>query len=119
MHVVWEFRGTQLRRWGGKGGPLMSLIQNGNLSSSHRKGSFVVVSYEMVACPFLQGDAGDAMRTYILGYDGESFDIRDVKFKGSILALPTTCYLWKPKSLAEVTAESIALIPLIKPPIGG
>ncbi|EWM27619.1 NADH dehydrogenase [ubiquinone] 1 alpha subcomplex assembly factor 3 [Nannochloropsis gaditana] len=56
-------------------------------------------------------------RTFLLGYDGQGFEVRDVNYRGSILALPTACFLWKPKKIEEITPESLAPLLIVKPAI--
>lgn len=36
---------------------------------------------------------------------------------GSIIAFPHACYLWKPKTVKEVTLESLAMVILSKPSV--
>lgn len=60
---------------------------------------------------------GGKERTFLLGYDGQGFEVRDVNFRGSILALPNACFLWKPRRLEEITPEALAPLLLVKPPI--
>jgi len=67
-----------------------------------------------------EGDTPANMRkkTFILGYDGGSFEVGDVTMKGSLLALPRSAYIWKPRTFEEITFESLAMVPLLKPPVG-
>ena len=56
-------------------------------------------------------------RTFLLGYDGGGFEVRDINYRGSILALPSACFLWKPRKVEEITPESLAPLLVVKPPI--
>jgi len=56
-------------------------------------------------------------RTFLLGYDGGGFEVRDINYRGSILAMPSACFLWKPRKVEEITPESLAPLMVVKPPI--
>ncbi len=56
-------------------------------------------------------------RTFLLGYDGQGFEVRDVNYRGSVLALPSACFLWKPRVVEDITPAALAPLLLVKPPI--
>eukprot|EP00624_Nannochloropsis_granulata_P003391 evm.model.NODE_27169_length_92994_cov_27.080458.31 len=56
-------------------------------------------------------------RTFLLGYDGGGFEVRDINYRGSILAMPSACFLWKPRKVEEITPESLAALMVVRPPI--
>lgn len=42
---------------------------------------------------------------------------KSILMNSSILAFPHACYLWKPKTVKEITLESLSMVPLCKPSI--
>lgn len=63
-------------------------------------------------------DGEEQQRTFLLGYDGRGFEVRDINYRGSILAFPNACFLWRARTVADITPEALAPILMVKPPIG-
>ena len=64
-----------------------------------------------------EGEEGQ-QRTFLLGYDGRGFEVRDINYRGSILAFPRACFLWRARTIDDVTPEALAPLLMVKPPIG-
>lgn len=63
-------------------------------------------------------DEEGQQRTFLLGYDGRGFEVRDINYRGSILAFPKACFLWRARTVDDITPEALAPILMVKPPIG-
>ena len=51
------------------------------------------------------------------GFTRRGFIVNESELEGSVLLLPRSAFLWKPKTIEGVTVESLSLIPLIDPGI--
>lgn len=47
----------------------------------------------------------------------ESLSSKPIFMTSSILALPCSCYLWKPKTVKDITLESLSMVRLMQPPL--
>lgn len=87
-----------------------------NISTTHIHTTITL--YTDCCTPTQPEGAEGQQRTFLLGYDGRGFEVRDVNYRGSILAFPRACFLWRARTIEDVTPEALAPILMVKPPIG-
>lgn len=56
-------------------------------------------------------------KTVAGGFTQRGFIVNEAELEGSVLLLPRSAFLWKPKTFEEVTPESLSLVPLLDPSI--
>lgn len=65
-----------------------------------------------------RNDARNLPASEITGYGEHEVGVNGVRMMGSVMVLPNFCLLWKPKTWEDVTVESLAIVPLLRPKIG-
>ena len=51
------------------------------------------------------------------GFTHRGFIVNEAELEGSVVLLPRSAFLWKPKTIEEVTVESLSLVSLLEPGI--
>lgn len=41
-----------------------------------------------------------------------------MNYRGSILAFPKACFLWRARTIEDITPDTLAPVLMVKPPIG-
>ncbi len=56
-------------------------------------------------------------KSMVEGCTDRGFVLNGVEAEGSVLVLPRSFLLWKPRTYSEITVESLSLLPLVDPPL--
>lgn len=54
-------------------------------------------------------------KTQVGGTTGRGFLINDAELEGSVLCFPRSAFLWRPRTMEEVTVESLSAVALAEP----
>jgi uncharacterized protein len=55
------------------------------------------------------------LKTHVTGYGVEQFQVNDICMHGSVLLFPRFMLLWAPKTLADITVDSLRPLALVRP----
>ncbi|KAH9110676.1 hypothetical protein LEN26_013667 [Aphanomyces euteiches] len=59
----------------------------------------------------------DSPKVAITEYDDGGFVVNEVNMRGAIALFPEIAMLWKPKTMDEITKESLAVFTVANPPV--